>query len=112
MCRQYSWWSRWGGRGRVGRDHRVPALSTATHNDVEGHDTAETPCPASMFSGALQVGVAAVGSVVTNTHPTPTATHNDSEGHETPDSVAASVADCTCPITPWCEHKRLTPLVP
>jgi hypothetical protein len=61
-----------------------PKPSTATHNDVEAHETPERKF-ASMLAGGLQVGVAAVGSVEITAFPTlSTATHNDVEGHETP----------------------------
>jgi hypothetical protein len=68
-----------------------PALSTATHSDVEGHDTplsAPGHCAVEVQLGSTEVTVHAlvspVGSVEVSTLPAvSTATHNDCDGHET-----------------------------
>ena len=59
-----------------------PLAATATHNAVEGQEIASKSPPIS--TGALHVGVAAVGSVVMNPYPfCSTATHNAVEEQET-----------------------------
>ena len=62
-----------------------PAKSTATHKDVEAHETQERPPLAATFPGALQIGDTAAGSVVMTALPPPsTPTQSVIDGHETP----------------------------
>jgi hypothetical protein len=68
-----------------------PALSTATHSVVDGHDT-----PSKRFEstdiGADQAAAPPTGSVETVTSPAlSTATQRVEEGHETPLSEAGSI---------------------
>jgi hypothetical protein len=65
-----------------------PAWSTATHSDLEGHETPLTPLP-SMFAGVLQVADApSAGSVVIVAVPPEkpplSATHSDAGAHDIP----------------------------
>src|ERR1700722_1595744 len=73
----------------------LPALSTATHKDVNAHDTPFREfVPASMIPGVLQAGDAPAGLVVIAAFPplVSTATHNDGPAHETP--LSAIVSRC------------------
>jgi hypothetical protein len=60
-----------------------PALSTATHSDVDAQDTEEIVMPASI-DALVHSGLAAAGSVDTIARPLlSTATHSSREGQET-----------------------------
>ena len=62
-----------------------PYASTATHNELDAHETPVRAFEPSISIGALQVGCSAAGSVVITAFPPPsTATHNDVVGQETP----------------------------
>jgi hypothetical protein len=65
----------------------LPALSTATHNDREGHETALRLEPGSI-EAAVQARGPPAGSVEVTAFPAlSTATHNVCDGHDTADSV-------------------------
>jgi hypothetical protein len=68
-----------------------PAISTATHNDTEGH---EIPANQSPVAVVLHDEAPAAGSVeVTISPPSPTAAQNDTDGHET--AVSACKGEAT-----------------
>ena len=73
-----------------------PLLSTATHSVEDGHEIPSSGL-LSICTGALQVAVDAVGSVVAITSPPPfvaTATHSVVDGHEA--STAAKLLSTLC----------------
>jgi len=62
----------------------LPLLSTATHSETDGHESALTGSDPLIGAATFHTGVAAPGAVDVATRPAPSiATHNDVVGQET-----------------------------
>ncbi|HEY5194384.1 MAG TPA: hypothetical protein VIJ39_11015 [Solirubrobacteraceae bacterium] len=62
-----------------------PSLSTATHSDAEGQDTAVRSCSPLIFALPQSAAAPAAGSAVVNTYPAlSTPAQKDAEGQEIP----------------------------
>ena len=94
----------------------LPATSTATHSDADGHETAEIRVLPSTLA-VLHAGAPPAGLVDVNTSPAPSrATHNDTDGHATckptGDAPAANPVHAAAPPVGLADANTFAPPAP